>query len=171
LHVVGAAVVGDRAVVDRTAAGEGAKPTDKVVACGQQDKTWIKYVLGPTMIDGKRVSGASANFDSQQGNGWVVNLTFDSKGANQFTKVTGDLSSQSPPNNQFAIDLDGNVVSAPSVAQALPGGSAQISGSFTQKSAEELANVLKYGSLPLAFTPSDVTTVSARSVASSSAAV
>jgi preprotein translocase subunit SecD len=145
----------------RAAAGEGAKPTDKVVACGQQDKTWIKYVLGPTVIDGKRVSGASANFDSQQGNGWVVNLTFDSKGASEFTKVTGDLASQSPPNNQFAIDLDGNVVSAPSVAQALPGGSAQISGSFTQKSAEDLANVLKYGSLPLAFTPSDVTTVSA----------
>ncbi|SFE65319.1 preprotein translocase subunit SecD [Actinacidiphila alni] len=145
----------------RTAASEGVKATDKVVACGQQDKTWIKYALGPTLIDGKRVSGASANFDSQQGNGWVVNLNFDSKGASQFTKVTGDLASQSAPNNQFAIDLDGNVVSAPSVSYALTGGSAQISGSFTQKSAEDLANVLKYGSLPLAFNISDKTTVSA----------
>lgn len=144
----------------RAAAGKGAKATDKVVACGQQGDQWIKYVLGPTLIDGKRVSGASANFDSQQGNGWVVNLTFDSKGSSQFTKVTGDLASQAQPNNQFAIDLDGNVVSAPSVSQALPGGSAQISGSFTQKSAEDLANVLKYGSLPLAFNISDTTTVS-----------
>ncbi|MET9217175.1 protein translocase subunit SecD [Streptomyces sp. NPDC088197] len=144
----------------RTAASKGTKPGDKVVACGQQGNQWIKYALGPTLIDGKRVSGASANFDSQQGNGWVVNLTFDSKGASQFTKVTGDLASQAQPNNQFAIDLDGNVVSAPSVSQALPGGSAQISGSFTQKSAEDLANVLKYGSLPLAFSIQDTTTVS-----------
>ncbi|HEY5832932.1 protein translocase subunit SecD [Streptomyces sp.] len=145
----------------RTAASEGTKPGDKVVACGQVEGHWFKYALGPTLIDGKRVSGASAAFDSQQGNGWVVNLTFDSKGAKQFTTVTGDLSRQQSPNNQFAIDLDGDVVSAPSVSQALPGGSAQISGSFSQKSAEDLANVLKYGSLPLAFNISDKTTVSA----------
>lgn len=145
----------------RAAASQGSKPEDKVVACGQQGKVWVKYALGPSLIDGKRVSGASAAFDSQQGNGWVVNLNFDSKGASQFTKVTGDLASQAQPNNQFAIDLDGDVISAPSVSQALPGGSAQISGSFTQKSAQDLANVLKYGSLPLAFDISDKTTVSA----------
>jgi preprotein translocase subunit SecD len=145
----------------RANASQGNKPTDKVVACGQVQKHWFKYVLGPSLIDGKRVSGASANFDSQQGNGWVVNLTFDSKGSKQFTKVTGDLAAQRSPNNQFAIDLDGEVVSAPSVSQALPGGSAQISGTFTQTTAQDLANVLKYGSLPLAFEVSDKTTVSA----------
>lgn len=145
----------------RAAASEGTKTNEKVVACGEQDKHWYKYALGPVLIDGKNVSGANANFDTQQGNGWVVNLTFDGKGAKQFTKVTGDLSSQQPPNNQFAIDLDGNVVSAPSVHQALGAGSAQISGDFTQSSAEELANVLKFGSLPLAFDISDKTTVSA----------
>jgi preprotein translocase subunit SecD len=145
----------------RAKAGEGAKPTDKVVSCGNEGGQWQKFVLGPSLIDGKRVSGASANFDTQQGNGWVVNLSFDSKGAGQFTTVTGDLAKQADPNNRFAIDLDGDVVSAPSVSTALTGGSAQISGSFTQKSAEDLANVLKYGSLPLAFKTSDITTVSA----------
>jgi preprotein translocase subunit SecD len=144
------------------AVGEGAKPTDKVLACENPgSKQSIKYVLGPTLIEGKNVNSANAAFDQQQGNGWVVNLGFNSKGASQFTKVTGDLAKATQPNNQFAIDLDGTVVSAPSVSYALTGGSAQISGSFTQNSAEDLANTLKYGSLPLSFQTLDQTTVSA----------
>lgn len=143
-----------------TDSGSGS-PTKSVIACGNEGGQWEKFVLGPSLIDGERVSGANAAFDTQQGNGWVVNLNFDSKGAGQFTKVTGDLASQADPNNRFAIDLDGNVESAPSVHQALTGGSAQISGSFQQSEAENLANVLKYGSLPLAFKTQDRTTVSA----------
>ncbi|UWE09418.1 protein translocase subunit SecD [Actinacidiphila bryophytorum] len=145
------------AITDGSAQDKG----KKVIACGQEGGVWQKYVLGPSLIDGKRVSGANAAFDTQQGNGWVVNLSFDSSGAGQFTKVTGDLSSQAEPNNRFAIDLDGVVQSAPSVNQALTGGSAQISGGFKQSEAEDLANVLKYGSLPLAFQTIDRTTVSA----------
>ncbi|WP_037914500.1 protein translocase subunit SecD [Actinacidiphila yeochonensis] len=145
----------------RAKVSENAKATDKVIACGQSGSTWVKYVLGPALIDGKRVTSASADFDSQGGSGWVVNLAFDSKGASQFTSVTKNLSSQTAPNNQFAIDLDGNVISAPSVSETLSGGSAMISGNFSQQSAEDLANVLKYGSLPLAFNISDKTTVSA----------
>ncbi|CAG7655200.1 protein translocase subunit SecD [Actinacidiphila bryophytorum] len=145
------------AITDGSAQDKG----KKVIACGQEGGIWQKYVLGPSLIDGKRVSGANAAFDTQQGNGWVVNLNFDSSGAGQFTKVTGDLSSQAEPNNRFAIDLDGVVQSAPSVHSALTGGSAQISGGFKQNEAEDLANVLKYGSLPLAFEPSETTTVSA----------
>jgi preprotein translocase subunit SecD len=145
----------------RATAVENNKANDKVVACGQVDGQWEKYVLGPSLIDGKKVSGANAAFDTQQGNGWVVNLTFNSSGAKAFTTVTGNLASQQTPYNQFAIDLDGTVQSAPRVSSALTGGSAQISGSFTQQSAEDLANVLKYGSLPLAFEVQDKTTVSA----------
>ena len=100
-------------------------------------------MLGPAAVDGKNVSGANAaQFDTQGGNGWVVNLNFDGTGSKAFTKVTGNLASQQPPNNQFAIVLDGEVVSAPSVNQALTGGSAQISGSFTQEQPQDLANVL-----------------------------
>ncbi|MFI0896422.1 protein translocase subunit SecD [Streptomyces sp. NPDC020983] len=146
----------------RAAAQEAAgDPNQKVVTCGDEGGVWQKYVLGKSVIDGKRISGANAAFDTQQGNGWVVNLTFDSKGAGQFTSVTSNLASQQDPNNRFAIVLDGNVQSAPSVHEALPGGSAQISGSFKQREAQDLANVLKYGSLPLAFDISDKTTVSA----------
>ncbi len=53
------------------------------------------------------------------------------------------------PQNQFAIVLDGDVVSDPFVQQALTGGSAEISGGFDQTEAQSLANMLKYGSLPL----------------------
>ncbi|SEG73425.1 preprotein translocase subunit SecD [Actinacidiphila yanglinensis] len=145
----------------RAKAAEGTKPTDQVAACGQESGQWVKYLLGPSQIDGKHVTSANAVFDTQSGNGWVVNLNFDSKGSSQFTSITKTLSAQTQPNNQFAIDLDGDVVSAPSVSSTLTGGSAQISGSFTQQSATDLANVLKYGSLPLAFNISDKTTVSA----------
>ncbi|MCM2429532.1 protein translocase subunit SecD [Streptomyces sp. RKAG337] len=149
----------------RSAANQGVKPADKVVGCGQRgdgkDKIWYKYALGPAVLDGKDVSKASAKFDTTSGNGWVVDLSFTGGGAKKFTKVTTQLAAQQPPLNQFAIDLDGNVVSAPSVSQALPGGSATIFGSFTQTSAQNLSNVLSYGSLPLTFKIQDVTTVSA----------
>lgn len=149
----------------RSAANQGVKPENKVVGCGERgdgkDKIWYKYALGPAVLDGKDVSKASAKFDTQSGNGWVVDLSFTGGGAKKFTKVTTQLATQQAPLNQFAIDLDGNVVSAPSVSQALPGGSATIFGSFTQTSAQNLSNVLSYGSLPLSFQIQDVTTVSA----------
>ena len=63
------------------------------------------------------------------------------------------------PQNQFAIVLDGEVVSAPSVRQTLSA-NAQISGSFTQQSAQDLGNILSYGALPLSFETS-VQTVTA----------
>jgi preprotein translocase subunit SecD len=56
--------------------------------------------------------------------------------------------------------LDGDVVSAPSVSSTLSG-SAEISGSFDQQSAQDLANVLSYGALPLSFQEQSVTTVTA----------
>ncbi|MCZ4118395.1 protein translocase subunit SecD [Streptomyces sp. H39-S7] len=149
----------------RSAANKGVKPENKVIGCGERgdgkDKIWYKYALGPAVLDGKDVSKASAKFDTQSGNGWVVDLSFTGGGAKKFTKVTTQLATQQAPLNQFAIDLDGNVVSAPSVSQALPGGSATIFGSFTQTSAQNLSNVLSYGSLPLSFQIQDVTTVSA----------
>jgi preprotein translocase subunit SecD len=53
------------------------------------------------------------------------------------------------------------VVSAPEIQEAIPGGRTQITGHFTSDSARELANVLKYGSLPLSFESSEAETVSA----------
>ncbi|MFW6694920.1 protein translocase subunit SecD [Streptomyces sp. MAR4 CNX-425] len=143
---------------ERTKVGENAKPTDTVVACDSDGA--YKYALGPAEVEGTDVDDASATYDAQQGSGWIVQLEFNDKGSDKFADVTGKLAAQAPPNNQFAIELDGEVVSAPSVDESITGGRAQISGSFNQESAEELANVLSYGALPLSFEESEVTTVS-----------
>jgi preprotein translocase subunit SecD len=144
----------------RALVAENTKPTDDIVTCGQYNKTWYKFVLGPAALNGKDVSSAKAEFDQQNGNGWIVNLTFTGGGSKKFGAITKQLSTQSQPNNEFAIVLDNDVVSFPTVSQELTG-SAEIYGSFTQQSASDLANVLSYGSLPLTFEKSDVTTVSA----------
>jgi preprotein translocase subunit SecD len=125
-----------------------------------EDNT-VKYLLGPTVIEGTKVTDATAGMGQQGSLGWQVNLDFNAEGSQQFEEVTGTLATRSEPQNQFAIVMDGGVISAPSVDQAIPGGSATISGGgITQESAQSLANVLKYGSLPLAFEISSVDTVS-----------
>ncbi|MEU7039679.1 protein translocase subunit SecD [Streptomyces varsoviensis] len=136
-----------------------AAPKDTVVACKKDGSA--KEILGPVAVEGTDVNGASAVFDSQRGQGWIVQLKFTSGGSKKFADVTGKLASQQPPQNQFAIVLDGEVVSDPSVSQSIAGGEAEISGSFTQQSAQDLANVLSFGALPLSFDVVTETTVTA----------
>ncbi|QEU97787.1 protein translocase subunit SecD [Streptomyces kanamyceticus] len=145
----------------RVAAGQGVKPSEPTVACGKSPdgKSWDKFVLGPAEVNGKDVDKAQATINQNAGGAWVVNMTFTKGGAKKFAKVTSKLSQQQPPQNQFAIVLDGDVVSAPSVNSTLST-NAEISGSFTQDSAKDLANVLSYGALPLTFHEQSVTTVS-----------
>lgn len=135
--------------------------TKLLITCG--DKQDAKYILAPVAVAGTNVSGAAANLSggqTQVGSSWVVDLTFDGTGAQQFAKTTQELISKASPQNQFAIVLDGAVVSAPVVQGVIANGQAQISGNFTQQSSTDLANVLKYGSLPLAFELSDSQTIS-----------
>ncbi len=139
-------------------AGATAKPTEATIGCSQDGAA--KYLLAPAAVAGKDVSSAKSVYDTQTGAGWIVTLGFNSKGNKQFATVTSELSKQQPPNNEFAIVLDNQVVSSPSVSTAITGGQAQISGSFTQQTSADLANVLSYGALPLSFATSDITTVS-----------
>jgi preprotein translocase subunit SecD len=127
-------------------------------ACNQEKTE--KYLLGPTLIEGNQLATAVAGIPQNNVN-WVVNLEFNSEGATAFESATRELSQKTEPQNRFAIVLDGVSISAPSVNEPIPGGRAEISGNFTQKSATELANVLKYGALPLAFDVSEVSNVSA----------
>ncbi len=147
----------------RAEAGKSAKPTDTTVACGQeaQGGQWLKYVLGPAAVDGTDVDKAQAVFNTTTAAGWTVTMDFTDKGSKKFADITGKLAQSQPPQNQFAIVLDGAVVSDPRVSQALTGGNAEISGSFTQDEAQSLANMLKYGALPLTFKEDSVTTVTA----------
>ncbi|MER7584950.1 protein translocase subunit SecD [Kitasatospora sp. NPDC097691] len=134
-----------------------------VVACSQKPGKggyYEKLALGPAAVKGSDVSKAQATIDTQTGQGWQVQLQFNGTGTDAFSKITGQLATQAPPTNQFAIVLDNQVVSHPQVNGPIPGGTAVITGGFTQAEAQDLSNVLGYGALPLEFAKSDITTVS-----------
>ncbi|MGW7367925.1 protein translocase subunit SecD [Streptomyces sp. NPDC054841] len=149
--------------LDKTAranAGKGVKPEDPTAACGKNSAgIWEKYLLGPAEVNGKDVDDAKGVLDPQRGI-WIVQMDFTSAGSKKFQAITSKLSQQPSPMNQFAIVLDGEVVSAPQVNQTLSA-SAEISGSFDQQSAQDLGNILSYGALPLSFQEQSVTTVTA----------
>jgi len=134
--------------------GGDSGPTDSAfVACA--DDGTAKYILGPVEIEGTDISNASSGLRVGQNgvvtNEWVVNIEFDSEGTKDFRDVTTRLTSLPSPQNQFAMALDGLVISAPVSQVVIPDGKAEISGSFTRDSAATLANQLNFGSLPLTF--------------------
>ena len=113
-------------------------------------------------IPGQQISGATAELATNS-NQWQVIVNLKSGGATSFSNLTSQLVNKyytaggdNPATADYWLDtvaivLDGQVVSAPEITQAIPGGSAQITGSFTQAEATQLADVLQYGSLPLHF--------------------
>jgi preprotein translocase subunit SecD len=139
--------------------GTGADaPTEVIVACSRTGSS--KYILAPAEVLGRQVSKAAAGIDQQGASAWYVLLTFNGEGTKAFGSLTARVTSLASPQNQVAIVLDGLVVSAPVINEAIPSGNAQITGSFSQVEAQDLANVLKYGALPLAFDRGEVQQVS-----------
>ena len=132
-------------------------PAAAITACSKEG---TKYILAPAEVLGRQISKASAGIDTQAGSAWSVSLTFNSEGTSAFGALTARVTSLPEPTNQVAIVLDGIVQSSPRIIQAIPSGTAQITGSFTQVEAQDLANVLKYGALPLAFDRGEVQQVS-----------
>lgn len=128
-------------------------PKQNLVACST-DGTAV-YLLGPEIIDGRDIKEASAGTDSQTGQ-WVVNLDYKGAAATTWPQYTAQNVGK-----QTAFTLDTRVVSAPSINGAINGTTQITGGPFTEAEATDLANVLKYGSLPLSFESSDSETVSA----------
>ena len=114
-----------------------------------------KYILGPVEVEGANISDASnGTVQTSTGastNTWAVNLDFDGLGTQQFADVTQRLFPLTQPRNQFAITLDGFVITAPATQAVITNGSAQITGNFDRDSSKVLADQLKYGSLPIGF--------------------
>ncbi len=133
-------------------------PTDTIAVCDRAGTT--KYILAPAEVLGRQISKASAGIDTQGGSAWYVSLTFNGEGTTAFGALTTRVTSLVEPLNQVAIVLDGLVVSSPRITEPIPSGNAQITGSFTQLEAQDLANVLKYGALPLSFDRGEVQQVS-----------
>jgi preprotein translocase subunit SecD len=133
--------------------GQVDDPTVPLITC---DVTGTqKFILGPVEVEGANISDASnGTVQSQTGastNTWAVNLDFDALGSQAFAEVTQRLYPLSEPRNQFAITLDGFVITAPATQAVITNGSAQITGNFDRDSSKVLADQLKYGSLPIGF--------------------
>lgn len=83
-----------------------------------------------------------------QGSGFntspYLTITFNSEGADLFADITRNNVGQ-----QLAIFLDGEVLSAPNINEAIPGGTAVITGTFTPDEVRTLAENLNFGALPL----------------------
>ena len=132
--------------------------------------TWSKLRLGPQALQGSDVKSADASLPGSTGgvSGWQVNLNLTGQGAKLFQDITGKLACNrgKTPTDELAIVLDSVVESNPSMGtevvcnQGIAQGNAQISGTFSEKEAKDLALVLRYGALPVELTPSTTTTVS-----------
>jgi preprotein translocase subunit SecD len=145
----------------------------QIVSC---DSSGTKYVLGQAAYVGSDITAVSAGLqqDSAQ---WVVDLSLNSGAASKFATLTTSqydsyyAGSRSGNQNDLALDstavvLDGNVTSAEATAQPITAGNVRITGGgsagFTQAQATDLADTLKYGSLPLYFKPLTANTISAQ---------
>jgi len=139
----------------------------QVVACDSQGN---KYVLDVAKVLGTNLTKVAAVLNTQSQ--WVVNFNLDGKGQKAFGDLTSQMyqkyfnpqtGTETSVLDQFAIVLDGKVVSAPQVTGAIATGNGEITGpggSFTHAQATSLTNVLKYGAVPLAFVPQSTTSIS-----------
>lgn len=108
-----------------------------------EDQYAKQYLLRRrVVVDGGMLTDAQMRFD-QQTTRPVVTFRFDGQGARRF----GDATSQNI-GKRFAIVLDEKVISAPVIQSAITGGSGQITGNFTEQSANDLAVLLRAGALP-----------------------
>jgi preprotein translocase subunit SecD len=140
-----------------------APPNEPLVTCEADGS--VKYVLGPVEVSGENISDATnGQVTTQTGattGEWAVNIVFDPTGTKAFSKVTTRLSGLQGVQNQFAIVLDGKVISAPRTLAVITDGKPQITGNFTQESSKVLADQLKFGALPLSFNVQSSDTISA----------
>ena len=134
----------------------------KALYCGRDDG--LQYLLGPVEATGE-VFTNEATADVVDGK-WSVSVKLRNGAAgedlwNALAKKCYDGGEQCP-SKQIAISLDGEVISAPVVeTPSFSNGSVQITGSFTEKDATELARVLQFGAVPVKFDTPTVQTVSA----------
>lgn len=134
-------------------------PDKPLVACGEPQKGQSqKYLLSRSVIEGTELDDASAG-TPQNGIGWQVNITMGNdknkanpKGsagaATDFETVSRAFQGTE---EQFAIVLDGVVLSDPVMNSVITDGRSSITGNFTEQQALDLANSLKFGALPIKF--------------------
>lgn len=131
-------------------------PALPLVTCGVEGDS--KYLLGPVDVEGTHLKSATAGVETnaagQSTGQYAVSLELDSEGTTLFAESSQrlyDMVDTDPVRNRFAVVLDGNVIMAPSMNAPIMDGRASITGNFTAAEAQQLANQLQFGSLPLNF--------------------
>ena len=137
----------------------GAENAEEAIA--QIGKTaQLQFILadGTLVLDGSSVKDAQAGQDDKS-TSYAVNLQFDSSGADAFYEATkkaynGEVQSaiQGVDSGAIAIVLDNEIISAPHVNEPIAGGSCSITGDFTMEKAQNLAALIRGGSLPITLT-------------------
>ncbi|MBI2168225.1 MAG: protein translocase subunit SecD, partial [Actinobacteria bacterium] len=115
-------------------------PADQPIVASDRESE-LQYQLGPAEVTGRAVRTARAEF---QGGAWAVNVEFTGQGSTEWDAMAAQYVGQ-----RVAIVLDGVVQSAPTIQQAEFGGSAQITGDFSEGEAKDLALILRFGALPV----------------------
>lgn len=146
-----------------TSGSNVADPEQPLVTCSSDG--FSRFILGPVEVGGESIEDASSGLvpgpTGVATNEWGVFIDFDAAGTESFRNVTERLITLPGAQNQFAIVLDGRVISAPRTLAAITDGNPQISGSFTQESAGVLADQLKFGALPIGFQVQSSETITA----------
>ena len=137
-------------------------PDGQTILPGRKDG--LIYLLGPAEATGEVFSNdSSAQVDA---GAWVVvaKLRSGAAGADVWNALSTKCFAGGAdcPTKAIAIILDGEVISAPTVqTPTFDNGSVQISGSFSETEAQDLARVLQFGAVPVKFETPTVQTVSA----------
>jgi protein-export membrane protein SecD len=114
-----------------------------------------EFVERRPRFTGERLANASVSTDQQTGE-FVLAFALDNQGDRLFCRITREFTGQ-----RFAILLDNQVLTAPTINEPICGGRGQISGNFTAESAAELALMLRAGALPVPLTVIEQRTVTA----------
>ena len=123
--------------------GQSAPPPLGTIRVPAEDED-IDYILEQRpMLQGERLVQANSGIDHQTGRP-VVSFRLDNEGAKAFAKITTQNVGR-----QFAIVLDGKVISAPRIQEPIIGGSGQITGNFTAAQTGSLSALLRAGALPV----------------------
>jgi preprotein translocase subunit SecD len=123
---------------------QDARPADSEILDGEGGQKWL--IEKRVLVSGADLTDAQPGFD-QRTNEPIVSFRFNSSGARKFAEAT-----QANVGKPFAIVLDNKVISAPVIREPILGGSGQISGNFTLQQANDLAILLRAGTLPAPLT-------------------
>ncbi|TLP79539.1 protein translocase subunit SecD [Nesterenkonia sphaerica] len=134
---------------------EAQEADEPLITCNPD--TGEVLLLGPVDVDGDNIDDASWGTESRQDGSptgaYETVIHFDSTGTEQFRESSTRLFGfeQGTPQNRFGIVLDGQVIVAPNMVSPITDGNARITGGYTDEEARNLAEQLRYGSLPISF--------------------